>query len=1596
MSMPSTPQPYPDPNRHNEDSILMPPTTNNPIQPARPILAQLQSLLTSPLPPSPLLIPHGFQLSRTIPHPNPSLRSVLFIPGSGAERFVTLDRRFVWKWRDNAKEVRLDTKEVVGVGVLMGDEKRGREGKGVEGLCRWIWVAKWKCFIVGTDGLELKTLDLNFAELTSTSSVKPVLSLEFNDAAEELIAAGVGSIMVWRFRKVAESSRMMYYFSEKPRLDVKDLKDDDWVSYTCLHRAWNRLYAAVNNSVMIYDYETGERTDTLRDIHDLSITAMVFHSGMEYLVTASRDSTIKVWNRHNHILHNLHDHSNSVTGLAIIPTEAIYGRSGTSAVSTPASRPTTQLGTMRGAVALMLSCSLDGTIRMWNLESGHCTYRLETSSECLGIGWMRWDTFYHFARDGVFVWNLNRYWSTFAYLRSSITHIRRADCPGVPSRIVTVAEDGSIRLLSPVTGAVLTTGFPIISDIGIVDVVYDIAQDRIWLLSKNGDIALYDTQRNPCPIVEHWKHVVIEPDPNQTRPYPTVLALIGGTDSGQITMIDVRYRGRQEIVVQAHTAEITAVACDTRTMKFFSAGKDCTIKIWSIAIPTIAQGNPLSMLENKTPFGAALWNASKAMPTMTLSLVGTVQVEDSTPVQRMWFNSLFGFLVVTTGEGRGLFVWKVGEGGVEGAVRKHPRDDDHSAAVKGLACLDTLKIFATAGEDRIVKVWDQTDNSLIREIQFAEPLQSIAFANARADLLVGMSDQVALVRMQDYIPNSHLAAVIESPEAWTDDLVETSRMFDSNLDFWALYRDLLRDRGIEWHVQEKPTVEEEEATSALQQLERKHDEYTEQRREYIRQVQNREAQERALRTSMLEGITVLHDWDGTAIATGEGITITREMVGSRGGQRPATVVEEEPDSFARTESEQVLADIAATWAEHHRAGARTPTEGRDQDGGRYRTRRIYSRGGTGTPGSRRQSYGLLDVGAAGYDGYEEGNGGFRASQYSARRRSGGYSAGGRSSTVANEGPPGYGNTRRRSIYPQALRAPNIRIQEPARPAPSSPTPSARHRQQLILDKAENLEMRGSEVQARLDRQKEEEQRARKENEPKQITVSMGSRKGAVQRRLAALGMLPNSVVAAEVAPAALEKKKVEIERSRKKKEEDDKAKHDQVWEKVSRKLEKRKVVAAERAAAAAAAGDGPSHAEVTGVEEEGEPPPLSEAEKKALAAKRDALTAAAKAEAAAKAAKVQAAASAKAKEVAEAAAKVQADAVAKAAAAEEAAAEDIAQKRATELMAQASERFLKSREGKTPMTGTTFEERLLSEPTPEEISFATVTVQEARTGVPMTDFGPTKETVVEYHAPAPAKERPPPPNERQTLPEMRDVIGAEAPRPKPRRRQPQPAPVAPKPPQTTGPPRPHIPIKRPAPPLPASKVTTIAMPETPPTPPVPKPVGLTFGFEIEGIAPPEDQAKISWGLFSQAVAQKVEGKVGASRMNLKEIRVVQREEGVTDELRSIMGKFWFPGLGDKEVTLQNIVRVLFDLLKKGQWAERVEASKSLLYLYRTFDRDFRSPLEDIVLPQIEMAEDENWQVRATVVKNLVAYGVYSLEIVHALVRRLVDEHEEVR
>ena len=105
---------------------------------------------------------------------------------------------------------------------------------------------------------------------------------------------------------------------------------------------------------------------------------------------------VKVWNAHYYLVTTLSGHLGAVTAMSLL--------AGSNILSTKKS-------------PLLLSCSLDGTIRLWNFENSTCIYRADTQNECLGLIFLKKDIFMHWTKSGFQSWNLNRFVHQFTYLR---------------------------------------------------------------------------------------------------------------------------------------------------------------------------------------------------------------------------------------------------------------------------------------------------------------------------------------------------------------------------------------------------------------------------------------------------------------------------------------------------------------------------------------------------------------------------------------------------------------------------------------------------------------------------------------------------------------------------------------------------------------------------------------------------------------------------------------------------------------------------------------------------------------------------------------------------------------------------------------------------------------------------------------------------------------------------------------------------------------------------------------------------------------------------------------------------------------------------
>lgn len=78
------------------------------------------------------------------------------------------------------------------------------------------------------------------------------------------------------------------------------------------------------------------------------------------------------------------------------------------------------------------------------------------------------------------------------------------------------------------------------------------------------------------------------------------------------------------------------------------------------------------------------------------------------------------------------------------------KSDEHEVPI---TCCDTLPsagLFVSGDQEGLVKIWD-CRKRLIREIKFVEPVNSVAFLNPEADIIVGHSGNLSRLDAKDYM-----------------------------------------------------------------------------------------------------------------------------------------------------------------------------------------------------------------------------------------------------------------------------------------------------------------------------------------------------------------------------------------------------------------------------------------------------------------------------------------------------------------------------------------------------------------------------------------------------------------------------------------------------------------------------------------------------------------------------------------------------------------------------------------------------------------------------------------------------------------------------
>lgn len=133
------------------------------------------------------------------------------------------------------------------------------------------------------------------------------------------------------------------------------------------------------------------------------------------------------------------------------------------------------------------------------MDTSTQTFKLETGEEIIAMDLLSADLLYYHSYHHVKIWSLNLFHSLFTALTSRILRWTRVKSPGFPARVLVHAEDGGVRLVSPVHGNELTTVLPITTmTADIVDVAHDPRQEKIYLALGTGEVLVFESDTNPC------------------------------------------------------------------------------------------------------------------------------------------------------------------------------------------------------------------------------------------------------------------------------------------------------------------------------------------------------------------------------------------------------------------------------------------------------------------------------------------------------------------------------------------------------------------------------------------------------------------------------------------------------------------------------------------------------------------------------------------------------------------------------------------------------------------------------------------------------------------------------------------------------------------------------------------------------------------------------------------------------------------------------------------------------------------------------------------------------------------------------------------
>ncbi|XP_061463192.1 WD repeat-containing protein 97 [Rhineura floridana] len=578
-------------------------------------------------------------------------------------------------------------------------------------------------FVAWDDG-GLQVLDSGFQLLSQVQSTLPIRCGLYSEYLNRIVTAGDGNFTIWDFRYGFRSLQCRVIVTE-------GLGPGDVFSHLALDASStdpHRCFASCDTGAAAFDVSKGKLMSFKKELHSRVITDITYCEAIGCAITASRDTTIKVWDKNWHIQTVFVGHTAPVIAVTIYPQ-----------------RP------------LIFSASQDGTIRTWNLDTIDQVDQVHISEPIEVLETKTTSRVISVSGASLNLWKINKLYSLYTSVGSPI---KRLSCINLmalgnfPVRILCVCQDSTVRMVDAQSGIILSVLF-LDNPLQALDMAYCLPRETLFVLVEDGTLLRANSALDPMPVKKSMPSSSWESSPcsllvyshmvDPERAYSEWLEvvdskgyrmhwqkvpqkmqeknrymLILGHKTGFLTIMEWSL-SRTQYKVEAHgSAPVTALAEYPTQTCIISAGADLTVKMWRIFPYTMECLVPLMCF-------------SCASPALHMCSLGeTLAVAFQDPETVTYSITYYNLMEQTRCE--------------------HGPEDDAQDGIAGLCCCPNLKLFASASRDGSVKVWD-INNKLLRHLKLNTIPESLAFANDWGDLLVGIERHLYLIHHNKYLPS---------------------------------------------------------------------------------------------------------------------------------------------------------------------------------------------------------------------------------------------------------------------------------------------------------------------------------------------------------------------------------------------------------------------------------------------------------------------------------------------------------------------------------------------------------------------------------------------------------------------------------------------------------------------------------------------------------------------------------------------------------------------------------------------------------------------------------------------------------------------------